>query len=244
MSTINLLDLNHFNDVDQKKILLEYNLLLKKMNIQQRIVWILENLPKNFVVSSSFGLQSVVFLNFIVQQIPNIPVILIDTGYLFSETYKYIDIITNIFNLNLNIFRSKISPAWQETRYGKLWEGGLIGLKKYNTINKIKPMQQALKKLSVMTWFSGLRHDQSKFRSHLQYLSIQNGIFKVLPILDWNNNQINDYINKNNLPCHPLWNKGYLSIGDWHTTHKYDKTMTPDETRFFGLKRECGLHDK
>ncbi|MCW5196927.1 phosphoadenosine phosphosulfate reductase family protein, partial [Buchnera aphidicola (Pemphigus obesinymphae)] len=92
------------------------------------------------------------------------------------------------------------------------------------------------------TWFSGLRRSQSKSRYHLSFISIQKKIFKFLPILDWDNNKTFAYIKKNNLGYHPLWHKGYLSVGDVHTTSKYKYGMREEDTRFFGLKRECGLH--
>ncbi|MGP2691480.1 phosphoadenosine phosphosulfate reductase, partial [Serratia nevei] len=45
------------------------------------------------------------------------------------------------------------------------------------------------------------------------------------------------------LSYHPLWEQGYLSVGDTHTTQKWEPGMSEEETRFFGLKRECGLHE-
>lgn len=130
---------------------------ISKYSAEERISWSLKNLPFTHVVSSSFGIQSIVLLHLVVKQKPNIPIILIDTGYLFPQTYHFIDMITQQWNLNLKVFRSKISSAWQESRYGKLWQQGIKGIDLYNTINKIEPMNLAFKKLSVKTWFSGLR---------------------------------------------------------------------------------------
>lgn len=216
---------------------------ISKYSAEERISWSLKNLPFTHVVSSSFGIQSIVLLHLVVKQKPNIPIILIDTGYLFPQTYHFIDMITQQWNLNLKVFRSKISSAWQESRYGKLWQQGIKGIDLYNTINKIEPMNLAFKKLSVKTWFSGLRREQSKSRKELPYISITKGIFKVLPILDWSNNQIHQYIKKNKLQNHPLLKDGYVSVGDIHTTKKFEIGMLEEETRFFGLKRECGLHE-
>jgi phosphoadenosine phosphosulfate reductase len=98
-------------------------------------------------------------------------------------------------------------------------------------------MNLAFKKLSVKTWFSGLRREQSKSRSSLPYISIQKGIFKVLPILDWSNDEIYKYIKENNLNNHPLLKEGYISVGDVHTTKKFKKDMMlEEETRFFWIK--------
>lgn len=239
----NMKNINLLNTEKQHELLSEYNILISNYSAEERIAWSLKNLPCSHILSSSFGIQSIVLLHLIIQQKPDIPVVLIDTGYLFPETYNFIDILTKKFNLNLKVFRSKISPAWQEARYGKLWEKGIKGINFYNHMNKVQPMKLALKKLSVQTWFSGLRRSQSKSRHELPYLSIQKGIFKMLPILDWSHETINKYLKKNNLEIHPLYKQGYLSVGDVHTTQKYIPGMLEENTRFFGLKRECGLHE-
>ncbi|ANZ22624.1 phosphoadenosine phosphosulfate reductase [Buchnera aphidicola (Diuraphis noxia)] len=243
MSRFNIQDINLLNSDKKNNILSEFNLLISNYSAEERVYWSLKNLPDTHIMSSSFGIQSMVLLHIIIQQKPDIPIVLIDTGYLFPETYKFIDLINKKYNLNLKIFRSKISPAWQEARYGKLWKKGIQGINFYNKINKVEPMNCALNELSVKTWFSGLRRDQSKTRNLLNYLSIQKKVFKVLPILDWSNDQIHKYLKKNNLDIHPLSKNGYVSVGDIHTTIKYIPGMLEEKTRFFGLKRECGLHE-
>ncbi|QCI20557.1 phosphoadenylyl-sulfate reductase [Buchnera aphidicola (Brachycaudus cardui)] len=243
MSKFNIKNIELLNSQEKNDILSELNLLISNYSTEERISWALRNLPCTHVMSSSFGIQSVVLLHLIITQKPDIPVILIDTGYLFPQTYNFIDFLMKKFNLNLQIFRSKISPAWQEARYGQLWTKGIKGINFYNSINKVQPMNFALKNLSVQTWFAGLRRDQSKSRKLLSFLSIQKRVFKVLPILDWSNDKIAEYLKINNLDIHPLSKEGYSSIGDIHTTSKHISGMLEEETRFFGLKRECGLHE-
>ncbi|WP_422667330.1 phosphoadenylyl-sulfate reductase [Buchnera aphidicola] len=243
MSLFDFEDIHLLNDYEKNLILLKFNILLENFSAEQRITWSLKNLPSVHIMSSSFGIQSAVLLHLIIKNKPNIPVILIDTGYLFPQTYHFIDTLSKKFKINLKIFRSDISPAWQEARYGKLWEQGINGINLFNNINKVEPMKRAFQELSVKTWFSGLRRVQSKSRNFLQYISIQNNIIKILPILDWSNYQVDEYILDNNLDHHPLSQEGYISIGDIHTTKIYKKGMLEEDTRFFGLKRECGLHE-
>lgn len=243
MSTLNIKNINLLNAKEKDKLLFEYNILISHYSAEDRISWSLNNLPGLHIMSSSFGIQSIVLIHLIIQQKPDIPIILIDTGYLFPETYHFIDNLMNKFNFNLKIFRSEISPAWQEARYGKLWEKGIKGINFYNNINKVEPMNLALNQLSAKTWFSGLRRSQSRSRNKLPYLSIQKGRFKILPILDWSHEKINKYMKHNHLDIHPLYKKGYLSVGDIHTTRKHIPGMLEEDTRFFGLKRECGLHE-
>jgi phosphoadenosine phosphosulfate reductase len=241
-----VLDLNALNalpKVERVMALAEVNAQLEKLSAQQRVTWALENLPGEFVLSSSFGIQAAVCLHLVTQQRPDIPVILTDTGYLFPETYRFIDELTDRLKLNLQVFRATESPAWQEARYGKLWEQGVEGIERYNDINKVEPMNRALKTLEAKTWFAGLRREQSGSRANLPVLAVQREVFKILPIIDWDNRTVYQYLTEHGLKYHPLWDQGYLSVGDTHTTRKWEPGMAEEETRFFGLKRECGLHE-
>jgi len=135
---LNLNELNVLNKEKQKYALKGVNKKLESMSAEQRIVWSLDNLLHNAVLSSSFGIQAAVSLHMITCHKPDIPVIFTDTGYMFKETYNFIDKLKEKLNINLNIFSAKESPAWQEARYGKLWEKGLEGIKLYNDINKVE----------------------------------------------------------------------------------------------------------
>ncbi|MDR0806319.1 MAG: phosphoadenylyl-sulfate reductase [Enterobacteriaceae bacterium] len=243
MSDFDLQQLNTLTPEQQKAALADANRHLETLTAVQRVSWALENLPENKVLSSSFGIQAAVCLHLVTRQRPDIPVILTDTGYLFPETYQFIDALTEKLGLNLQVYRSPYSPAWQEARYGKLWEQGVDGIERYNHMNKVEPMNRALADLQAQTWFAGLRREQSGSRAALPVLAIQRGVFKLLPIIDWDNRQVYQYLTENGLSYHPLWDQGYLSVGDTHTTRKWEQGMSEEETRFFGLKRECGLHE-
>lgn len=243
MSRLELTELLNLDKLQQTAYLSDFNTQLEKQDAMQRIEWALEHLPAQFLLSSSFGIQAALTLHMVTQALPEIPVILTDTGYLFPETYHFIEQLTERLNLNLQVYRSAKSPAWQEAIHGKLWEQGLDGIERYNQLNKVEPMDRALHELKAQSWFSGLRREQSASRSELPVLSIGRGIFKILPVIDWNNRQVHEYLTKHDLPYHPLWEQGYLSVGDTHTTRKWEPGMSEEETRFFGLKRECGLHE-
>ena len=219
------------------------NRSMEKLPAQQRIEQAVELLPATHVLSSSFGAQSAVMLHMVNQVVPGIPVILVDTGYLFPETYQFIDELTETLDLNLKTYRSVSSPAWQESRYGKLWDKGIEGIEQYNQMNKKEPMERALKELRATTWFSGLRRAQAKTREKIAPVELKRGRFKVHPLYDWTDRDVGRYLKANGLPYHPLWDKGYLSIGDWHTTRSITEVDSVDQLRFFGLKRECGLHE-
>ncbi|MBA0205733.1 phosphoadenylyl-sulfate reductase [Pectobacterium aroidearum] len=243
MAEFNLEALNALPKAEQAAALAVVNGQLEQLSAQERVSWALENLPGDYVLSSSFGIQAAVSLHLVTQQRPDIPVILTDTGYLFPETYQFIDALTEQLKLNLQVYRAAESAAWQEARYGKLWEQGVEGIERYNLLNKVEPMNRALSELKAKTWFAGLRREQSGSRGYLPVLAIQRGVFKFLPIIDWDNRTVYQYLKENGLSYHPLWDQGYLSVGDTHTTRKWEPGMSEEETRFFGLKRECGLHE-
>ena len=218
------------------------NAWLERLSAEQRVEWALTNLPGSHVLTSSFGIQAALMLHLVTRVAPDIPVVLTDTGHLFPETYRFIDELTERLRLNLHIYRADESPAWQEARYGRLWEQGLEGIIRYNRINKVEPMQRALKELEAGTWFAGLRRQQAGSRAELPVLRIQNSRHKVHPVIDWSNRDVYRYLQRHNLPYHPLWDHGYVSVGDVHTSRPMAPGMREEETRFFGLQRECGLH--
>lgn len=219
------------------------NPCLEKMTAQERVQWAAEFLPPSPILTSSFGAQSAVMLHMVNSTIPGIPVVLIDTGYLFPETYSFIDELTERLGLNLNVFRPSLSPSWLERRYGRLWESGEEGIRRYNHISKVEPMKEALDSLNAGTWFSGLRRVQSRSRETTPILQVQGRAVKVHPLADWRDYDIHQYLKKHDLPYHPLWDQGYVSIGDIHTTRPLAEGMSEEETRFFGLLRECGVNE-
>ncbi|HGF7235544.1 TPA: phosphoadenylyl-sulfate reductase, partial [Vibrio cholerae] len=139
------------NKVQQTLRLTEVNQHLESLSAQERVVWALENLQGNHALSSSFGIQAAVMLHLLTSVKSDIPVVLTDTGYLFPETYQFIDELTERLNLNLKVYSAPVSAAWQEARYGKLWEQGVEGIERYNQINKVEPMRRALDELNIST---------------------------------------------------------------------------------------------
>ena len=104
-------------------------------------------------------------------------------------------------------------------------------------------MQRALRELGASTWISGIRRAQSRSRSEVDFLQLHDERWKLHPLADWSDRDVWNYLQRHELPYHPLWHEGYVSIGDVHTTRRLEAGMNEEDTRFFGLKRECGLHE-
>ena len=223
--------------------LAETNQRLENVGAEERVSWAVEHFDGGLVLSSSFGIQAAVMLHLASEAKPDIPVIFVDTGYLFPETYTFAEQLTNRLDLNLKLYRARRSPSWQEAIDGRRWEDGLEGIEAYNQENKVEPMERALDELPATSWLAGLRRQQSKTREDLPVLGLAGGRVKIHPIIDWTSKTVHEYLKANDLPYHPLWDQGYVSVGDKHSTRKLEPGMTEADTRHNGIKRECGLHE-
>ena len=209
---------------------------------EQFIAWAAQRYGDGLAMTSSFGAQSAVMLHLATQVVPHIPVVWIDTGFNFPETYQFADALTRRLDLNLKVYQSPMSPGRMVALHGPLWEQGVEGLDTYDRIRKVEPRDRAFSELSVTAWLAGLRHGQTRFRGTLRKAERFGEVVKLHPILDWPAQQVHDYLKTHDLPLHPLVEKGYTSIGDWHSTRAVTGDLDDRSGRFLGLKQECGLH--
>lgn len=208
----------------------------------ERIRLLHRQLGDHLVATTSFGIQAAVMLHLIHENAPEIPVVFIDTGFLFPETYQYIEELSQrLPNLDLRIYQPTHSAARIQALWGNLWENGKEGADKYAMLTKIEPMNRALRETGADVWLSGLRRSQSKTRSDRPFVERQKKTLKAYPILDWADAQVDLYFHQNDLPRHPLAEKGYVTMGDWHSTRPVTDGDA-ESTRFNGQKYECGLH--
>jgi len=208
------------------------------------IKWSKNIFGDRLIMTTSFGIQSAVMLHLTSKLIPHIPIIWIDTGYFPKETYQFAEKLTQRLNLNLKVYQSPMSQSRMEALHGKLWEQDNVeALDKYDYIRKVEPMQRALKELNARAWLAGLRSNQTKHRQTLGRLAKQGNVYKIHPILHWNSKDIYQYLTDHNLPYHPYFDLGYVTVGDWHSSRPITPYDTQErDTRFHGIKQECGLH--
>jgi phosphoadenosine phosphosulfate reductase len=208
----------------------------------ERIRLLHERLGDHLVATTSFGIQAAVMLHLIHENAPEIPVVFIDTGFLFPETYQYAEeLCARLPKLNLRIYQPAVSAARMQALWGNLWEGSKEDQDRYAMLTKIEPMNRALRETGADVWLSGLRRSQSKTRSDRPFVEQQKKTLKAYPILDWADAQVDLYYHQNGLPRHPLAANGYVTMGDWHST-KPAANGDAESSRFNGEKYECGLH--
>ena len=222
-----------------------YNKKLKDMTPKEIILWGYKNFDNHFAITTSFGIQSSVILDMVhkcsLQK--RIKIFWVDTGYLPQETYKYAEKLINDLSLEIEVLQSELSPARMESLYGKLWETNKSSdLDKYHEIRKVKPLENALNKHHIHCWASGVRSEQTDNRNKMKFVDIIRGRLSLRPLLNWKNKDIFYYMKENQLPSHPLFLKGYSTVGDWHSSSPESSNNEGRSTRFGGMKQECGIH--
>jgi phosphoadenosine phosphosulfate reductase len=231
-------------EVQQSKFSIDdINQQFDRSSAAEIVKWAANTFGDGLAMSTSFGIHSAVMLHMVTQVLPEVPVIWVDTGYLPASTYVFAENLTQRLNLNLKVYQSPLSPARMEALYGRLWAQDVESFNRYDQIRKVEPMQRALQELGVTAWIAGLRSNQTDHRKTLTPVSLQGNVYKVLPILNWSSKAVYDYLMANDLPYHPLFDEGYVTVGDWHSSRPLT-ALDEDErdTRFNGLKQECGIH--
>jgi len=214
------------------------------VSASKRMEWANLNYPGKMLLTTSFGAQSAAFLHLATQIKKDVPLLFIDTGYHFPETLEFAEELTEKLNLNLQTVRPLLTPEEIEKKHGKLWEMGPEGLEKFHEIVRVEPMRRAMNQIDPQLWVAGLRRTSADSRKELSVISQNQSRIKLLPILDWTDRHVGEYLRQHSLPYHPLWSQGYVSIGDRVTTKRLDEVTDPTQLRHFGWKRECGIHEK
>ena len=218
---------------------------LEAMTPPERLGWARKRFGSGFALTTSFGIQSSVLLHMLstLQDSDNVPVIWVDTGYLPAETYRYADQLSERFNLKLHVAQSTLSPARMEALHGRLWESGVVeDMELYLKLRKVEPLEEAMHRLQVSCWASGVRRTQTDTRRSMTALDPIRDRLSLRPLLEWTSRDVFYYMQENDLPQHPLFEKGYSTVGDWHSSGPDGLEATGRDTRFAGLKQECGIH--
>jgi phosphoadenosine phosphosulfate reductase len=193
-------------------------------------------------VTSSFQAECVALVHLVTRQLPSIPVLFLDTGYHFAETYAYRDQIAQSLSLNLVNLHAAQPVAEQEAQFGVLYQ---TAPDRCCGFRKVQPLFSGLSEYDV--WFTGLRRDQSPTRANLQpvepfKLPGGQALRKVSPLAEWSTKDVWDYMKQQDIPVLPLYEVGYTSIGCQPCTALPYDPENPRSGRWAGKKLECGIH--
>jgi phosphoadenosine phosphosulfate reductase len=173
---------------------------------------------------------------------PRIPVLFLDTGYHFPETYAYRDRLAREWNLNLTNLLPALSVDQQESRFGILYE---TAPDRCCGMRKVEPLFAALENYDA--WFTGLRREQAKSRAELKEMDdfrLPSGkrLRKISPLAAWSARDVWQYMQTHGIPELPLYQQGYTSIGCQPCTSLPLDPDDPRSGRWSGKKLECGIH--
>jgi phosphoadenosine phosphosulfate reductase len=197
---------------------------------------------ESICITCSFQAEDMIVLDLLRKRLPDIPVLFLDTGYHFAETYAYRDHMTKLWNLNLHNLAAKKSVAEQEGEFGIL---NRIDPTRCCHLRKVEPLFEGLAKFDV--WFTGLRREQSPTRANLKVLErheLPSGkaLLKVSPLAAWQWGKVWSYTEDNKIDFLPLYDRGYFSIGCEPCTAIPAFGSDPRSGRWGGVKLECGIH--
>jgi phosphoadenosine phosphosulfate reductase len=193
-------------------------------------------------LTSSFQAEDMAVLHLLRQRIPEVPVLFLDTGYHFSQTYEYRDRMAKEWSLQLvNVLPKQTVPE-QESTFGIL---NRTDPTRCCQLRKVEPLLGALEPFDV--WFTGLRREQSPTRKNLKKVELHRlptgkTLWKVSLLADWNWEQVWNYVNANGISHLPQYDEGYLSIGCEPCTALPVDPNNPRSGRWGGTKLECGIH--
>lgn len=193
-------------------------------------------------VTSSFQNEDMVVTRLAREVRPEIPVLFLDTGYHFAETYAYRDRMAAEWGLNLVNLQPRQTVAEQESQFGILYQSAP---EKCCGFRKVEPLFGAVANYDV--WFTGLRREQSPTRANLQVvdnfrLPAGTELKKVSVLAAWTNREVWAYMKEHGIPALPLYDRGYTSIGCEPCTTPPASEEDLRSGRWGGKKLECGIH--
>jgi phosphoadenosine phosphosulfate reductase len=193
-------------------------------------------------LTCSFQAEDMIVLSMLRSRLPNVPVLFLETGYHFSETYRFRDRVAAEWQLNLvNVIPDK-TVQQQESEFGILYREEPA---KCCQLRKVDPLMKSLETFEI--WFTGLRREQSPTRKNLKKVEqhrLPSGktLLKISLIADWTWAQVWEYTGKHALSYLPQYDQGYLSIGCEPCTAIPLDPANPRSGRWSGKKLECGIH--
>ena len=201
---------------------------------------------KNIAFSTSLGQEDQVLTDVIFRNNHPIKVFTLDTGRLFEQTYDVLDKTLEKYNKSISSFAPDNDEleALLDSKGPYSFYDSIENRKECCSIRKINPLQKALK--GVDLWITGLRASQSNSRSTLSFFSYDDafGLPKFNPLVNWTLEEVENYLEQNNVPQNSLHKKGFVSIGCEPCT----RAVKPGEDIRSGRwwweesKKECGLH--
>ncbi len=223
------------------------NQMFETADPRKIVDWAAAQFGDDLVMSSSFGAESAVLLHLATRVRPNIRIIYVDTGYLFPETHRFMEELRLRLDLNVWTYRTLNDPIAYLHKAGEENPAWRKDIDSCCAANKIEPFVRAMKDLSPKAWLRGIRRQQAETRKEKPFIewSARYQCHAISPILNWGSRELHEYLKSHDLPYHPLWDKGYASIGcnPLSCTRPIGEGEDARAGRWAGQDRiECGIN--
>jgi len=207
--------------------------------------WAIETYGDGFAVSTSFQSEGMVIVDMVARLVTNPRIFTLDTGRLPAETYRMIEAVRLRYGVSVEV----VCPDAAEVESMVALHGPNLFFRASAmrmlccNIRKVRPLDRKLKELKA--WAVGLRRAQSDSRAEVRKVDLEAAPVKISPLADWTAEQVEEYIRRNDVPRHPLYARGYTSIGCDPCT----RAVEPGEGERAGrwwweqdVDKECGIH--
>jgi phosphoadenosine phosphosulfate reductase len=223
------------------------NAAFETQHPSQIVEWALAQWGDEIIASSSFGAESALMIHLAIQHKSDIRIVMVDTGYLFPETFTHLEALRKRFNLNVWVYRTRNDPIQYLREAGEGEPTWRNDIDRCCAFNKNEPFERAMKELAPKAWLRGIRRNQADTRKAAQFVewNARYGCYAVSPLLNWSGREIYQYMKEHDLPYHPMYEKGYLSIGcnPLSCTRAVTAGEDPRAGRWTGQgKIECGIN--
>jgi phosphoadenosine phosphosulfate reductase len=203
--------------------------------------WALRTFRNRAAIASALGVEGMTLIDMASRLTPQPRVFILDTEFLFAETYDLIDRVERRYGLRVERVYSSLTPSEQERVYGaELWARDPDLCCK---LRKVEPLKVRLAELGA--WITAIRRDQTPARARAPKIEWDTNfrLVKVNPIADWTSEMVWNYVRKHDVPFNALHQKNYPSIGCTHCTRAVRPGEDARAGRWAGFaKTECGLH--
>lgn len=231
------------------EIVKELNTKFKNSTPEEVIDWFTKNYAGHIALSSSLGLEDQVLTDMVCKAEEPAPIFTLDTGRLFPETYDLIDQTNKKYGIKIKVMfpQAKAVEEMVNKNGINLFYDSVENRKLCCSVRKLEPLKRAFSGLKV--WICGLRQEQSitRYGASLVELDEPNGLIKLNPLVEWNEQQVRNYISLHNVPYNPLHDKNYPSIGCQPCTREVAKGEDLRAGRWWWEQpesKECGLHKR
>jgi phosphoadenosine phosphosulfate reductase len=197
---------------------------------------------RDICFTSSFQAEDMVVLHLLLQHLPDVPIIFLETGYHFAALLEYRNRLTQDWKLNLINALPLTTLGEHEAQFGLLH---IINPTQCCQIRKVEPLTRSLEPFTW--WFTGLRREQSPTRAHLKKVEdhrLPSGkhMKKISVLADWTWDRVEAYAREHDIPRLSLYDEGYTSIGCEPCTARPAAGADSRSGRWGGRKLECGIH--